>query len=119
MANASALDPTQMAKPNVWPWVIGGSITVLLLVLVILVIVPYFTPPQQSPLVYGSPGAVQPIPPGGCKCLSDVKVRSPESGPVDQQYQSIESKDNATFCGFEQGGYRWACKPSDCTPACV
>ena len=59
------------------------------------------------------------IPPGGCKCLTDVKARSPSSGPFDQEYQSIEARDNRTFCGFEQDGYRWACKPADCTPACT
>ena len=53
---------------------------------------------------------------GRCKCISEVNARSPSG---DQVYQSIEAKDNVTFCGFEKDGYRYGCKPSDCNPVCT
>jgi hypothetical protein len=90
------------------------SIVVLITLLVIFVIIPAFAKPIKI-----SETQTIVIPSGECKCLSDMSSRSPASSPFDQAYQSIEQKDNSTFCGFEQGGYRWACKPSDCTPVCV
>jgi hypothetical protein len=91
-----------------------SAFVVLITLLVIFVIIPAFQKPTKI-----SETQTVVIPSGECKCLSDKSSRSPASSPVDQQYESVEQKDNLTFCGFEQGGYRWACKPSDCTPACV
>ena len=112
-----------VAQPQVpaymMPLMIGVTAVIIIVLLLILVIIPYFSPAKQSPPEYGSPVTGPPTPPGGCKCISDVKARSPGSITSDQQYELIESKDNMTFCGFEQNGYKWGCKPSDCTPACT
>jgi hypothetical protein len=109
--------PKPQPQANSGLLVFGGLLITSIILLIVFVIVPYFTPSQKSNVANLESQIT--IPPGACKCISDNKVRSPGSSPVDQQYQSIESKDNATFCGFEQNGYKWACKPSDCTPACV
>jgi hypothetical protein len=101
-----------------WPWVFGGAILITFILVIIFVIIPAVTDQMQISLTYGSPSTPPPTPPGGCKCYSDVWARVPGSSPSDTRYQSVESKDNRTFCGFEKEGYRWGCKPSDCTPAC-
>lgn len=93
-------------------WIVFGILLVIAGTIIYFV---FKTAPPVPPSLPPS-GAFTP---GSCKCLADVRERSPSSGPIDPEYQSVEARDNKTFCGFEQDGYRWACKPTDCTPSCT
>lgn len=107
-----------MQSPPVWPWFLAGGALLALAIFIIFIILPTITLPVQFSFAYGSPAAPPPTPPGGCQCYSDVWARSPVSAATSPEYSAIEARDNKTFCGFEKEGYRWGCKPSDCTPAC-
>lgn len=98
------------------PWLIGGLVVALaIIVLIFFVIIPY----SKSPSKTSPPMAPFTIPTGACRCYSDTTVRTPGSSPASQDFLNIESRDNKTFCGYEKDGYRWGCKPSDCTPSCT
>jgi hypothetical protein len=102
---------------SAWAWLAAALMLAGFILLVIFVILP-------ATSGKGGTQATDAIPvppagsPGGCQCYSDVWARAPGSAGTSPEYLGLESKDNKTFCGFDKDGFRWACKPSDCTPAC-